>query len=72
MKLCGQLYFPAIFNFGPSQPSIFETVVGGMSANEIASMRWLRFRHCECPSDPFISRGPPQEVSRFSLPLNES
>jgi hypothetical protein len=71
MKLCGQLYFPAIFNFGPFQPSIFEIVVGGVSANEIASMRWLRFYHCECPSDPFISQGPPWEALGFLSNLNE-
>ena len=26
-------------------------------------------RHCECPLDPFISRGPSRGVSRFSLPF---
>ena len=39
-----------------------------VSANEIASVRWLRFHHCERPSDPFISRGPPCGVFQFSLP----
>ena len=40
-----------------------------VSANEIASVRWLRFRHCECPSDPFISQGLPRGVFRFCLPF---
>ena len=70
-----------IGNWSPPPPPCvkinFDVSIGknwacaAVSANEIASVRWLLFRHCERPSNPFISRGPPRGSLSFLSLLNE-